>query len=178
MKRSRPPSVAGLALCLSLCLALCPAAAQAAGPPAFAGHWEDCENFPDVCFGYQLEQKGATVCGSLTRASKTDATRSHGHLRGDQAGDLLANVAVCGVESRSTCPQIVPANRRGLLLCGDRLFETGGRQPTCVAMTEHPISQPYRRVSAQEFAVRFGAQQASLCAVPVSTKLEATPPPR
>ena len=152
--------------------------AQAADTPGFAGHWEDCENFADACYGYRLDQNDTQVCGSLTHAPKGDARRTHGHIRGVSAGDLLAKVAVCGVESRSTCPQIVPANRRGLLLCGDTLYETGGRRYTCAEIAEQAFSKPYRRVSATAFAQRFGPQPPSLCAVPISTQLEATPPPR
>ncbi len=157
------------------CLA---APARAADPGGFAGHWEDCDNFADACYGYRLDQKGAKVCGSLTRASKADAPRTYGHIRGEQSGELLVNVAVCGIESRSTCPQVVPANRRGLLLCGDQLFETGGRRPSCAEMADQPINKPYRRVTAKDFANRFGPSPAPLCEVPVSSaSAPATPPP-
>jgi hypothetical protein len=156
-------------LTLALAVACCPLAAFAAEPAAsFTSHWEDCENFAEVCYGYRLEQKGDTVCGSLTRAAKTgDVPKQHGHIRGRVAGAMLIDVAVCGVESRTPCPAVMNANRRGLLLCGDELFETGGRRYTCEGYPDRQFTKPYRRVSPEAFDKRFGPEPPSLCAVPV-----------
>ena len=148
-----------------LAMLLAAAPASSAAPASFAGHWEDCSSIPGSCFGYRLTQdSNARVCGSLTEAPLTaDAPRKHGHISGVVRDNLLTEVEVCGVESRSACPEIVKANRRGLLRCGDGLFETGGRRYTCEEWAAMKQPSQYRPVSAEAFNQRFGAAPPSLC---------------
>lgn len=161
-----PSSALRLAFAAGLLGLLAAASASPPSAPAsLAGHWEDCSSFPGTCFGYRLTQDpDARVCGSLTEAPQAgDAPRKHGHIRGVVRDGLLTEVAVCGVESRSACPAIVKSNRRGLLLCGDELFETGGRRHTCDEWAAMKRPGQYRRVSASAFDQRFGAAPPSLC---------------
>jgi hypothetical protein len=160
-------------------LALLLATSTAAAEPAvsFSGHWEDCTSFPGECYGYRLAQEGANVCGSLTHVPVAGAgPRRHGHIRGVVRDSLLTQVAVCGVESRSTCPLILASNRRGLLRCGDDMVETGGRRYTCPEWAALRQPSPYKRVSAEAFNQRFGAAEPSLCEVPVTAEKDAPPP--
>lgn len=165
-------------LSIGLLSVLASAMAAAAEPPAqFAGLWEDCSSFPGECYGYRLEQDGTHVCGSLTYLPQGgSAPRQHGHIRGVVRGSQLTQVAVCGVESRSPCPTVLAANRRGLLRCGEVMAETGGRIYTCAewAATKQPSS--YRRVSPEAFNQRFGAAEPSLCQVPVTAEKDAPAP--
>jgi len=167
-----------LSLGLALLAVLAATPAAAAEPPAqFAGLWEDCSSFPGECYGYRLVQDGTRVCGSLTHAPQGgNAPRKHGHIRGVVRGNQLTQVAVCGVESRSPCPTILAANRRGLLRCGDAMAETGGRVYTCPewAATKQPST--YKRVSSEAFNQRFGPAEPSLCEVPVTAEKDAPPP--
>jgi hypothetical protein len=167
-----------LARGLGLLAVLAATSAAAAEPPAqFAGLWEDCSSFPGECYGYRLVQDGPRVCGSLTRATLAgDAPRKHGHIRGVVRGSQLTQVAVCGVESRSACPTILAANRRGLLRCGDEMVETGGRSYTCAEWAALRLPSQYRRVSDAAFSQRFGPAQPSHCEVPVTPEKNAPPP--
>jgi hypothetical protein len=165
-----------LSLAIGL-LAVWATAAAAQTPADFAGHWEDCTSFPGTCYGYRLVQDSTRVCGSLTEAPASgDAPRKHGHIRGVVQEGLLTQVAVCGVESRSACPTILVSNRRGLLRCGDGLYETGGRRYTCDEWAALKQPSQYRRVSVEAFSQRFGAAPASLCDVAVTPEASAPPP--
>ncbi len=149
---------------------------RAAEPsPSFAGLWADCTTFPGTCYGYRLAQDGARVCGSLTQATASDAPRKYGHIRGVVSGNTLTEVAVCGVESRSACPTVLIANRRGLLRCGNGLYETGGRRYTCEEWAALKLPEQYLRVSAEDFDKRFGAAPPSLCKVAVTPEASAPP---
>lgn len=167
-----------LALGIALLSGLVAAPAAAAEPPAeFAGLWEDCSSFPGECYGYRLAQDGARVCGSLTYAPQGgNAPRKHGHIRGVVRGSQLTQVAVCGVESRSPCPTILVANRRGLLRCGDTMAETGGRLYTCPEWAAAKLPSHYKRVSPEAFNQRFGPAEPSLCEVPVTAEKDAPAP--
>jgi hypothetical protein len=146
-------------------------------PTSFSGLWEDCTSVAGTCYGYRLVQDGPRVCGSLSRAPLAgDAARKHGHIRGVVRDSLLTEVAVCGVESRSACPTVLASNRRGLLRCGDGLYETGGRVYTCAEWAAMQLPSQYRRVSAEAFNQRFGPAEASLCEVPVTAEKDAPPP--
>jgi hypothetical protein len=162
----------------ALLAALAVTPVTAAEPPAsFAGLWEDCTSYAGECYGYRLVQDGARVCGSLSRAPLAgDAPRAHGHIRGQVRGSLLTQVAVCGVESRSPCPIILEANRRGLLRCGDEMVETGGRTDTCQQWAAKQVPSQYKRVSADTFNRRFGPAEPSLCEAPVTAEKDAPPP--
>jgi hypothetical protein len=163
---------------LGLLALLAATSAAAAEPPAnFAGLWEDCTSVPGACYGYRLVQDSGRVCGSLSRAPLAgDAKRQHGHIRGVVRDSLLTQVAVCGVESRSPCPTILAANRRGLLRCGDEMFETGGRGYTCQEWSAMKLPSQYRRVSAEAFSRRFGPAGPSLCEAPVTAEKDAPAP--
>lgn len=165
------------ALLITLLAALAGTATAAEPPATFAGLWEDCTSFPGTCYGYRLAQDGARVCGSLTEAPAAGSgPRKHGHIRGVVQGNLLTQVAVCGVESRSACPTVLIANRRGLLRCGEGLAETGGRRYTCEEWAGLQQPSPYRPVSAEAFDQRFGAPPPSLCEVPLTPEANAPPP--
>jgi hypothetical protein len=166
-----------LSLGISL-LAVLAATSAAAEPPAhFAGLWEDCTSVPGACYGYRLAQDGERVCGSLSRSPLAgDAPRKHGHIRGLVRDSLLTQVWVCGVESRSPCPAILGANRRGLLRCGEEMIETGGRRYTCPDWEAMRMPSQYRRVSPEAFNLRFGPAEPSLCEVPVTAEADAPPP--
>jgi len=163
---------------IALLALLAATATAAAEPPVnFAGLWEDCSSFPGECYGYRLVQDGTHVCGSLTHAPQgANALRQHGHIRGVVRGSQLTDVAVCGVESRSPCPTVLAANRRGLLRCGEVMAETGGRVYTCPewAATKQPST--YQRVSPEAFDQRFGPAEPSLCEVPVTAEKDAPAP--
>lgn len=158
-------------------LALLVATSAQAGPPAsFGGLWEDCTSFPGICYGYRLVQDGARVCGSLTEARATgEGPRKHGHIRGVVQDNMLVEVAVCGVESRSACPTVLIANRRGLLRCGESMGETGGRRYTCEEWAAMKLPATYRQVSAEAFRQRFGEAPPSLCDVAVTPEASAPP---
>ena len=163
---------------IALLVVLAATATAAAEPPAqFAGLWEDCSSFPGECYGYRMEQDGAHVCGSLTHAPQGgNSPRKHGHIRGVVRGSQLTQVAVCGVESRSPCPTVLAANRRGLLRCGDVMAETGGRIYTCAEWAGTKQPSAYKRVSPEAFNQRFGAAEPSLCEVPVTAEKDAPAP--
>jgi hypothetical protein len=167
-----------ISFAIGLLMTLATSVAAAAYPPAnFSGLWEDCTSVAGACYGYRLVQDGPRVCGSLSRAPLAgDAPRKHGHIRGVVRGSLLTQVAVCGVESRSPCPAILAANRRGLLRCGDEMFETGGRVYTCSEWAAMQLPSQYRRVSAEAFDQRFGAAEPSLCEAPLTAEKDAPPP--
>lgn len=168
-----------LRLAFSSSLLLVAALTHATEPTDFTGYWEGCGIVPEACFGYRLTQDGARVCGTLTRVPLAgDAPAQHGHIRGRVRDSLLTEVFVCGVESRSTCPTILWANRRGLLRCGDEMHETGGRTHTCKDMAERQRPVQYKRVSAEAFNQRFGPAQPPLCEVPVTPEAGVTVPPK
>jgi hypothetical protein len=83
---------------------------------------------------------------------------------------------VCGVESRSPCPTILASNRRGLLRCGDEMFETGGHVYTCPEWAAMRVPRQYQRVGAEAFNQRFGPAEPSLCEAPVTPEKDAPPP--
>lgn len=171
------PAHLHLSLATGLLALLTATSAAAAAPADFAGLWEDCTSFPGTCYGYRLVQEGPRVCGSLTEAPQAPGSpRKHGHLRGVVQDNLLTQVAVCGVESRSACPTILIANRRGLLRCGEGMAETGGRRYTCDEWAALKQPSQYRRVSAEAFDQRFGAAPPSLCEVAVTPESSAPPP--
>jgi hypothetical protein len=151
----------------------------AAEPTDFTGHWEGCGIVPEVCYGYRLVQDGAQVCGTLTKVPLVgDAPAQHGHIRGRLRDSLLTEVFVCGAESRSPCPTIWRSNRRGLLLCGGEMHETGGRVYNCQDMAEQRLPAQYKRVSATAYNQRFGPAPPSLCDTPITPEATATVPPK
>ncbi|HET7795205.1 MAG TPA: hypothetical protein VFL64_17610 [Rhizobacter sp.] len=163
---------------LLLVIGLLAATSATAAPPAdFTGLWEDCGSVPGLCYGYRLTQEGSRVCGSLSSVPVSgEGPRKHGHIRGVVRDSLLTQVWGCGVETRSPCPSILATNRRGLLRCGDGLFETGGRSYTCEEWAALKLPSQYQRVSAEAFAQRFGPAEASLCEMPVTAEKDAPPP--
>ncbi|MBC7957422.1 MAG: hypothetical protein H7Y33_16330, partial [Cytophagales bacterium] len=142
-----------------------------------AGLWDDCTCVRGACYGYRLAQDATGVCGWLRPAPLAggDAPRKHGHIRGVVRDSLLTQVAVCGVESRSPCPTILAANRRGLLRCGNEMVETGGRVYTCQEWAALKLPSQYQRVSVEAFNQRYGPAEPSLCEVPMTAEKDAPP---
>ena len=129
----------------------------------FSGHWLDCEPYRGVtvCSGYVLEQKGDHVCavGSAFATSR----QYEDSLKGEAHDGLFVATSACGSGTRHDCPKFSPVTNRGLLLCGNRLYETGGRHLFCEEASRKKALRPYRKVNALEFERHLGKLDLLAC---------------